>query len=429
MRIVFQEEPDTQADSDTSDQWLDEDIWGLPDDGFPTETSEMQEEVEAAVMPLYARYKWKVPPEPLTSVRLQRTLHIRYLKSGLEGLSKRFVVLDASQPWLVYWMLHGLDLLDEPLSQEVASRAVKTLARCQNSTGGFGGGPGQISHVATTYAAVNALAIVGTQEAYDLIDRSALLDWLRRLKQADGSFLMHEGGELDVRGIYCVLATVKLLNIVSPDLAANSEQFIACSQTYEGGIGGIPGVEAHGGYTFCAFAAMELLGKTELLDLDKLSRWLCFRQLAVEKGFQGRTNKLVDGCYSFWQGGAFPLLECALARRDGDEAGKVDLFNREALQEYILICCQGERGGLKDKPDKNPDYYHTCYVLSGLSIAQHRYAWDPVQEDIIVADGERGPVVVGNGQNLLPATHPVHNILPRHVTRIRAHFAQELPDA
>lgn len=28
----------------------------------------------------------------------------------------------------------------------------------------------------------------------------------------------------------------------------------------------------------------------------------------VEGGFMGRTNKLVDGCYSFWQGGIFPLL-------------------------------------------------------------------------------------------------------------------------
>jgi protein farnesyltransferase subunit beta len=26
-------------------------------------------------------------------------------------------------------------------------------------------------------------------------------------------------------------------------------------------------------------------------------------------GFKGRTNKLVDGCYSWWVGGAFALLE------------------------------------------------------------------------------------------------------------------------
>ena len=39
-----------------------------------------------------------------------------------------------------------------------------------------------------------------------------------------------------------------------------------------------------------------------------LSRWTANRQMKLEGGFQGRTNKLVDGCYSFWQGGVFPLL-------------------------------------------------------------------------------------------------------------------------
>jgi len=31
--------------------------------------------------------------------------------------------------------------------------------------------------------------------------------------------------------------------------------------------------------------------------------------MRLEGGFQGRVNKLVDGCYSFWQAGSFPLLE------------------------------------------------------------------------------------------------------------------------
>lgn len=45
------------------------------------------------------------------------------------------------------------------------------LARCQSPTGGFGGGPGQHSHLAPTYAAVNALCILGTEEAYKVINR------------------------------------------------------------------------------------------------------------------------------------------------------------------------------------------------------------------------------------------------------------------
>lgn len=32
-------------------------------------------------------------------------------------------------------------------------------------------------------------------------------------------------------------------------------------------------------------------------------------QGSIEGGFMGRTNKLVDGCYTYWQGALFPLLE------------------------------------------------------------------------------------------------------------------------
>ena len=44
----------------------------------------------------------------------------------------------------------------------------------------------------------------------------------------------------------------------------------------------------------------------KMIWADKLLLWL---QGTVEGGFMGRTNKLVDGCYSFWQGGLFPLLQ------------------------------------------------------------------------------------------------------------------------
>lgn len=50
-------------------------------------------------------------------------------------------------------------------------RIVYFLSNCQSKTGGFGGGPGQISHLAPTYAGTNALMICATKEAYDSIDR------------------------------------------------------------------------------------------------------------------------------------------------------------------------------------------------------------------------------------------------------------------
>lgn len=45
------------------------------------------------------------------------------------------------------------------------------LELCQSPDGGFGGGPGQYPHLAPTYAAVNALCIIGTEEAYNVINR------------------------------------------------------------------------------------------------------------------------------------------------------------------------------------------------------------------------------------------------------------------
>ena len=49
-------------------------------------------------------------------------------------------------------------------------------------------------------------------------------------------------------------------------------------QTYEGGLGGEPGNEAHGGYTFCGLAALLLAGQPAALDLPRLAHWAACRQ-------------------------------------------------------------------------------------------------------------------------------------------------------
>ena len=135
---------------------------------------------------------------------LRRDLHVEYIERCLEGLPDYFVSLDASQTWLCYWSLHSLDLLNYPELhvekwRRLQERTIKTLKRCQHPDGGFGGGAGHLAHLAPTYSAILSLAIVATPEAYDLIDRSKLYAWLMRMKQPDGSFTMHEGGEIDVR--------------------------------------------------------------------------------------------------------------------------------------------------------------------------------------------------------------------------------------
>jgi len=57
------------------------------------------------------------------------------------------------------------------LSDDMKSRCVKYLARCQNKVeGGFAGAPFHVSHVASTYAAVLAVVNIGTEEAFSMID-------------------------------------------------------------------------------------------------------------------------------------------------------------------------------------------------------------------------------------------------------------------
>jgi len=84
--------------------------------------------------------------------------------------------------------------------------------------------------------------------------------------------------------------------------------YITSLQTYEGGIAASPYEESHGGYTYCGFAAMCCIEETQKLNLSKLLFWATNRQLPFEGGFNGRTNKVVDACYTFWIGAVFALL-------------------------------------------------------------------------------------------------------------------------
>ncbi|XP_068541620.1 protein farnesyltransferase subunit beta isoform X1 [Anas acuta] len=401
----------------------------LRDDGVRTHTSCEQSKVEEVVQEVFDAYKTnhhaaQVPgagaggaATPCLPCRLvlQREKHFHYLKRGLRQLSEAYECLDASRPWLCYWILHSLELLEEPIPDAVASDVCQFLSRCQSPHGGFGGGPGQHPHLAPTYAAVNALCIIGTEEAFGVIDRKKLLEYLQALKQPDGSFLMHIGGEVDVRSAYCAAAVASLTNILTPALFAGTAEWIARCQNWEGGIGGVPGMEAHGGYTFCGVAALVILKKEQLLNLRSLLHWVTSRQMRFEGGFQGRCNKLVDGCYSFWQAGLLPLLHHALHAQDDAALGMTRwMFDQAALQEYILLCCQCPAGGLLDKPGKSRDFYHTCYCLSGLAIAQHFGSGNLHQE-----------VVLGVPENRLQPTHPVYNIHPEKVVKAVLHFSQQ----
>ncbi|KAJ1959455.1 CAAX farnesyltransferase (FTase) subunit beta [Dipsacomyces acuminosporus] len=396
------------------------------DNEHETPTSLKQAETEDSVGGIYLKY---VDPDTLedggdiddTKYKLQRARHEHFIHDAMHGLSSGFTSLDSSQPWFAFWSLNSLDILGCEIDALIRRRALDTIARFQCPTGGFCGGNKQIPHLAGSFAAIMAIVIVGGEGAYKIIDREAMYRWMMEMKRPDGSFSMHEGGEVDVRGIYCALVIASLLNIMTPELIAHCAEFIVQCQTCEGGIGPFPGVEAHGGYTLCGLAALEILGKTSMLNLDRLARWMSSRQLAFEGGFNGRTNKLVDGCYSYWMGGAFPLLQKALQRSQADDY----LYNRASLQRYILACCQTSRaGGLRDKPGKSPDLYHTMYCLIGLSLSQHYIGVEPSSQAAVDSASVYGVPVrmmqwgaisgglqaLGIRSNLVKPVHPVYSV-------------------
>ena len=74
-------------------------------------------------------------------------------------------------------------------------------------------------------------------------------------------------------------------------------------------------------------------------------------------------------------------------------------------------------GGLRDKPGKGRDFYHTCYCLSGLSVCQY----------IAVEDSESSPLpqeVLGPYSNLLEPIHPLYNVILDHYYEAHEFFSR-----
>jgi prenyltransferase beta subunit len=194
---------------------------------------------------------------------------------------------------------------------------------------------------------------------------------------------------------------------INPLQCLSIARHIASCQTYEGGFGAESYNEAHGGYAFCAIASLHILNKLHMINSNTFLHWACSKQLSYEGGFAGRTNKLVDGCYSFWQGGAIVIMNNYLQQQCDDEEeedeldeedetnGPTTLFDEYMLQRYILLCAQDVNGGLRDKPSKSRDFYHSCYNLSGLSVSQHNhYTPTVVVEKKKTKEGQLPPLLV-----------------------------------
>ena len=317
------------------------------------------------------------------------------------------------------------------LSYDTKLKFVEILKELQHPDGGFCGMPKGYAHLISTYSGMMAIANLGIKEAYDIVDIKKMKEFLLRMKNNHfnindkpsytdkngifliyrneenkneneennnkenikeesntnkeknhssltncssthacfpGTFQNHINGESDLRSTYCALTVSYILNLLPDEsLTSGIVSNIQSCQTFEGGFGPEPYCEAHGGYSFCAIASLILLNSLNSIDIKSFIRWLTLRQMSKEGGFNGRTNKLVDSCYSYWQGSIFNMLIM------GDKDLSYDselLYDQLSLQAYILFACQKDKGGLIDKPGKGPDLFHTNYATAGLILSE-----------------------------------------------------------
>ena len=339
-----------------------------------------------------------------------RLLHYNFAKKLMSKLPGGYSSLDSGYPWLLYWVTNIITMCKDnyALNQKDKMQFVQILKELQHEDGGFCGSPKGHAHLISTYAAVMAIVNLGIPEAYDIIDINKMKNFLLKMKnnQFDinqepsytdkngvylitrdknnefisyhtaypGTFQNHINGESDLRSTYCAMVVASVLNLINYDDLENDPitkgvvNNIKNCQTFEGGLGPEPFCEAHGGYSYCGIATLVLLKKLNEIDTNSFVRWLVNRQMTKEGGFNGRTNKLVDSCYSFWQGSIFNMIYM------GDNKFTYDmelLYDQLSLQAYILFASQNlQNGGLIDKPGKFPDLFHTNYATAGLSLSQ-----------------------------------------------------------
>jgi len=303
---------------------------------------------------------------------LERDKHIKYFRRCLQCLPSRYAVYDQQRLPFLYFILSGLDSLsaiDQALPPNEQANIIDWLYNyCLHDDGGFMpsttfGAAMASSHVTMTYSALICLLILGD----DLkgLNRGLLLKNLEKFQSPlTGAIRASPTEETDLRFSYCALAIYYILQGRRGDVPTSFDiskalDFVDNCQTYEGGYAQLPGLEAHGGSTYCALACLKI-GDREPKHKSKLTRWLAMRQERVVDasapscGFAGRVNKIADSCYSFWVGSCLGML------------GQTGLVRKEYLESFLVECQVQHLGGFsKWRNDDSPDPMHSALALLG----------------------------------------------------------------
>lgn len=311
--------------------------------------------------------------------------HKRLIRNCINIVPADYVPFQTSRATLLYFLLSGLDLLgnlEDTLNEQTRQRIIDWIyslqlghsAECLSHQFGFRGTivnsnngalnktfcPYDSAHLAQTYSALCSLLIIG--DDFHRLDRDAILEGVRCCQCKDGSFsgTGDKTSENDMRFVFCAAAICYILDDFSKIDLNSMLSFIQRSVSFDGGIGQGPGLESHGGSTFCAIASLALTGRLwdeSVLSSAQIERLKCWALMKQEEGFHGRINKLDDSCYSFWLGATLTLLNAQ------------SLINWTALRSFLMRMQDNMIGGFcKCDESSHSDFLHTYFSLAALGM-------------------------------------------------------------
>jgi geranylgeranyl transferase type-1 subunit beta len=293
-----------------------------------------------------------------------------YLSHSIENFPSNLQHQEIDLTNLAYFSLNGLAMigkLDSVLTPQRKADVIEWVYSNQTVAPQMGGfrysavhftphATVEEAHLMMTYTSLGILLLLG--DDLSRVDRGRILAGLKSLQLPNGGFRQTPlGSEHDLRLSFCAAATTRILGSIGDIDLEKAISFVLSCQTYEGGFGPLPWDEAHGGSTFCAVAALDLWGALDRIRNKKmLAYWLSQRQ---SDGFNGRSHKRTDVCYSYWVGSTIMTL------------GWFDVIvSKEALSAFIFsnYC---ETGQFRADQQTDPDLLHTHFALAGLSLLGH----------------------------------------------------------
>lgn len=337
--------------------------------------------------------------------------HAKYFQLCLTSLPSSAQGADSNKLALVYFCLHGLaltsglnfsskekqdyagfildHLIKDPHDEIQSFRqslSFKLEMRPQNY---------DLPNLSATLFALYNLLILECNYA-KILDRHKIMKFVQKcqvdLGPEKGAFvpaLDPDGkplGETDIRHCYIATSIRKLCKYdrlpyedrINDINVENLKHFLLDRLSITGGFSSLKYTEPHLGLTFCALATFRLLEiKLPQQVYDTMVDFLCRRQVDYPKytkrnyecweseeigGFNGRTNKSSDACYSWWCTASLCMLDRNL----------LGLVNIPSAVKFLLHSCQNQiMGGFAKDSYSSPDPLHSYLALASLAL------WSP----------------------------------------------------